>query len=252
MAAVATELDESLNARLQRAKALVAALEKGDEAEADRILDEIGRVRESMLFQEIGKLTRQLHEALTGFMVDNKLAELTENDIPDARERLNYVITMTDQAANTTLNVLDEVLPQINALSEKTDKLGVRWERFLQREMPYTEFREMSREISCYFKDMSPALAQMQAQLNEVLMAQSFQDLTGQIIRRVIELVQQVENSLIELIRFSSRHMSPSAPATDKGKPEVEAEGPVVPGVDKAEAVSSQDDVDDLLSSLGF
>ena len=252
MAAVTTELDESLSARLERAKALVIALEQGDEAEADRILDEIGRVRESMLFQEIGKLTRQLHEALTGFMVDNKLAELTENDIPDARERLNYVITMTDQAANTTLNVLDEVLPQINSLSEKTDNLGARWERFLQREMPYAEFREMSREISSYFKDISPALAQMQAQLNEVLMAQSFQDLTGQIIRKVIELVQQVENSLIELIRFSSRHIGPSTPETRHGKPEVEAEGPVVPGVDKAEAVSNQDDVDDLLSSLGF
>ncbi len=251
-----TTMDASLEARLARARALVAALEQGDEQEADRVLDEIGRVRQSVLFQEIGRLTRQLHDALTAFTLDARLAQLTEQEMPDARERLNYVITMTEQAANTTLNVVDEVLPMVAELSDKTASLSQRWQRFLQRQMPYDEFRELSRDITVFLGSLEQGLQRVQGQLNEVLMAQSFQDLTGQIIRRVIELVQQVEQSLLQLIRFAAQQKGYSAPkAKDdeaKDAKKVEAEGPVVPGVDKAEALSSQDEVDDLLSSLGF
>lgn len=256
MAVRTTTLDQSLEARLTRARALVAALERGDEEEADRVLDEIGQVRQSMLFQEIGRLTRQLHDALTAFTLDARLAQLTENEIPDARERLKYVITMTEQAAHATLNVVDEVLPMVAELGDKTTSLAQRWQRFLQRQMPFEEFRELSRDISTFLTELDGGLRRVQSQLNEVLMAQSFQDLTGQIIRRVIDLVQQVEHSLVELIRFAAQREG-RRPAVelksrdDKGA-NMEARGPVVPNVDKAETVSSQDDVDDLLSSLGF
>ncbi len=257
MEAVAEKLNDSVEARLVRAKALVAALEQGEEEEADRILDEIGRVRQSMLFQQIGRLTRQLHDAISGFVVDSKLTQLTHSEIPDARERLNYVIEMTEQAANTTLNVVEAVFPMVTDLSTKTDSLSERWGRFLQREMPYQEFKGLSRDITTFLTDLDQGLTKVQGQLNEVLMAQSYQDLTGQIIRRVIDLVQEVESSLIDLIRFSTH--PGSAIVSDKSteprnadKMPVEAKGPVVPGVDRSEAVSSQDDVDDLLSSLGF
>ncbi|BCX89211.1 chemotaxis protein CheZ [Methylomarinovum tepidoasis] len=252
MAEAVEKLDESLEARLTRAKALVAALEQGDEEEADRVLDEIGRVRQSMLFQEIGRLTRQLHDALTGFMLDDKLAELTEREMPDARERLKYVITMTEQAANTTLNVVEQVLPMVDDLSARTASLSQRWRRLLQREMSFEEFKEFSRDITTFLDELDDGLNQVQGQLNEVLMAQSFQDLTGQIIRRVIDLVQEVEHSLVELIRFAARQGSGQPVKTGKKADKTEAQGPVVPEVDQGEAVSSQDDVDDLLSSLGF
>ena len=247
------KLDESLEARLARARALVAALEQGDEEEADRVLDEIGQVHQSMLFQEIGRLTRQLHDALTGFMLDDKLTELTEREMPDARERLKYVITMTEQAADTTLNVVEQVLPMVGDLSARTASLSQRWRRLLQREMSYDEFREFSRDISTFLDELDQGLTQVQGQLNEVLMAQSFQDLTGQIIRRVIDLVQEVEHSLVELIRFAASKGGARPPkAEKKAADKSEAQGPVVPEVDRAEAVTSQDDVDDLLSSLGF
>ncbi len=77
--------DALLAIRLTQARAIVAALERGDEVEADRILDEIGRARENQLFQEVCRLTRQLHDALVGFTADSKLVDFTENDIPDAR-----------------------------------------------------------------------------------------------------------------------------------------------------------------------
>lgn len=239
---------EDLETRLKSARAVVAALERGDAAEADRILDEIGRLRDDRLFQEVCRLTRQLHDALTGFMADSRLAELTENDIPDARERLRYVITLTEQAATTTLNALDEMLPAVEALVAKTQTLAGQWERFLQREMPYPEFKALSRDLSAFLKDLNQEINLFHGQLNQVLMAQSFQDLTGQIIRRVIDLVQQVEDSLIGLIRLSGRQ---SRIQRQPSPVQMKAEGPQVPGLDKAK-VSSQDEVDDLLSSLGF
>lgn len=247
---MATTPDVSLPTRLAQARAIVAALERGDEVEADRILDEIGRLRENQLFQEVCRLTRQLHDALVGFMTDSKLVELTENDIPDARERLRYVITLTEQAATKTLNAVDAILPRVAALSARLKTLTTQWERFLQREMPYQEFKELSRAITLFLGDLSQEMNLLQGQLNEVLMAQSFQDLTGQIIRRVIDLVQQAEDSLIELIRFSDRQGPVQREQTDRSGG-VAAGGPVVPGLDQA-AIASQDEVDDLLSSLGF
>lgn len=242
-----------LAGRLAQARAVVAALERGDEAEADRILDELGRIRKSQLFQELCRLTRHLHDALTGFMADTRLVELTENDIPDARERLRYVITLTEQAATTTLNAVDTILPVLVALSARLQTLTSQWERFLQREMPYQEFKELSRAISVFLEDLNQEMNLLQEQLNEVVIAQSFQDLTGQIIRRVIDLVEHAENSLIELIRFSGRHVSAQGCPSDRAdRPgDIVAKGPAVPGVDQA-AITSQDEVDDLLSSLGF
>lgn len=248
------EPDTQLAARLVQARAIVAALERGDEAEADRILDEIGRAREHQLFQELCRITRQLHDALVGFMADSKLVELAENDIPDARERLRYVITLTEQAATTTLNAVETILPRITALNARLERLTAQWERFLQRQMPYQEFKELSCAITVFLENLNQEINLLHGQLNEVLMAQSFQDLTGQIIRRVIDLVQQTEDSLIELIRLSSQRSrvqrDPASGRADR-LGEIAAAGPPVPGLEQA-AVASQDEVDDLLSSFGF
>jgi chemotaxis protein CheZ len=235
--------------RLAKARAVVAALERGDETEAERILDEMWRVRENRLFEEICRLTRQLHEALGTFSADVKLADLTENAIPDARERLRYVITLTEQAASTTLNAVETVLPVVEGLNARLSLLTEQWERFLRRKMPYQEFKALSQDISVFLEHLKQDTELLQQQLSEVMMAQSFQDLTGQIIRRVIELVEQAEDSLIQLIRVSGkRAQRVSTPAEPLG---LAAGGPAVPGLDQA-AVANQDEVDDLLSSLGF
>ena len=86
-----------------------------------------------------------------------------------------------------------------------------------------------------------------------MLLAQGYQDLTGQVIRKVITLVNDVEYKLVELIRLSGSHALKDKPATDEtGQPDISAQGPAVPGVDEGDRVRNQDDVDDLLSSLGF
>ncbi len=238
-----------LEDRLVKARAVVAALEQGDEVEAERILDEMGRVRENQLFQEICRLTRQLHDALAAFSADAKLVDLTENHIPDARERLRYVITLTEQAAATTLNAVETVLPVVERLNARLGLLSDQWERFLRRKMPYQEFKALSQDISAFLERLREDMELLQQQLGEVMMAQSFQDLTGQIIRRVIDLVEQAEDSLIQLIRVSSKPARRvSTPAEPSG---LAAGGPVVPSLDQT-AVTNQDEVDDLLSSLGF
>ncbi len=234
--------------QLDLAKDLVNAMEQGDESRIDSILEELAGVRKSQLFQEVGRLTRQLHDTLRNFEMDSKLSEMTNNEIPDAKERLQYVINMTEEAADKTLTAVENLLPVSEQLTQQASELADKWGRFLDKEMPYEEFKQMSQEIALHFVESKKGLDQVYSGLNEILMAQSFQDITGQIIRRVIGLVQDMEDSLVELIRISGKK-SQSNETVEKELP-----GPVVPGVDDkaGDVASNQDEVDDLLSSLGF
>jgi chemotaxis protein CheZ len=235
--------------RLLLAKELVVALENNNDDKAEQLFDELAGVRESMLFQEVGRLTRELHNTMNSFSGDSALAAIAENEIPDAKERLQYVITMTEQAADQTLNVVEELMPVSQELNEQANRLSGNWQRFLIKKMPFDEFKGMSQEITEHFNHSVQALEAIQNGLNDVLMAQGFQDITGQIIRKVIDLVQNLENNMVDLIRVSR-----GKSATQKAVSEPDLPGPVVPNVDdkKGDVATSQDDVDDLLSSLGF
>lgn len=240
---------EDVDARLALAKDLVIAIDVGDESAVQELLSELTGVRETMLFQEVGRLTRQLHNSMANFSVDSKITEMTEKDIPDAKERLNYVIATTEQAADQTLNVVEELMPISRELNKQAQRLADNWGRFLLREMPYQEFKGMSQEITDYFNYSVVSLETMQNGLTDVLLAQGFQDITGQIIRRVIDLVQDLEISMVELVRISGGKATKDAVIKESKLP-----GPVVPGVDDTagDVAGSQDEVDDLLSSLGF
>jgi len=236
---------------LAQAKELVTAIEKGDDLSTDRLLDEIRAVRGNVLYQKLGQLTRELHDKMLGFAMDSRIADLTHTKIPDARERLNYVITMTQESADTTLNVVEELVPLSAKMGKQSSELSLKWGRFLQREMPYSEFKELSSELSEYFSESKAGIETIQSKLNEVLLAQGFQDVTGQIIRRVIGLVQDVEESMVELIRLSGlpRFIQDESSEQSAEQP---MEGPAIPGVEQGKMMDTQDDVDDLLSSLGF
>ena len=244
--------DESL----AQARQLVAELEAGNSDEASNLLDELARRRDSGLFQELGKLTRELHDALNGFQLDSKISSLAEHDIPDAKERLNYVITMTEQAAHRTLNAVEESLPIAEELQKRAVELHDKWARFRRKDMDVNEFRALVPEIDSFLDLTSGHATKLNSSLSDVLMAQDYQDITGQIIRRVINLVKDVEDNLVGLIRISGQRMAPAEKvAVKSGALSEELSrgiGPQVPGVDHADVVNSQDDVDDLLSSLGF
>jgi chemotaxis protein CheZ len=235
---------------LDRARALVVALERRSSSEADRILDDLTRLRERELFQELGKLTRSLHEALNSFRLDSKIAALAERDIPDARERLRYVITKTEQAANRTLKAVEDSIPVAKLLETQAREHKEQWERFLRREMQVSEFRRMARTLGEFLEQVIANAASLHGNLSEVMIAQDYQDLTGQVIHRVIDLVQEIEASLVELIRVAGHRLQAAEAQAPRNK--TACEGPQIHTQGRSDVVASQDEVDSLLASLGF
>lgn len=238
---------------LTQARELVANLESGNDDEVDRLLDHLGRRREEHLFQELGKMTRELHEALNNFQLDSRITDITESDIPDAKERLNYVITMTEEAAHRTLGLVEEALPISDELKDNANRLHAQWTRFRSKDMSVEEFRELSRELDGFLNQTVGHAGDINGKLNAVMLAQDYQDLTGQIIRRVITLVQEVEDKLVGLIRISGQErLQKPADSEAAQAAMMRGLGPQVPGTASVDTVSGQDDVDELLSSLGF
>ena len=240
-------------ATLELARRLVAALEDGADAEARSLIDDLTAIRETELFRELGNLTRDLHEALKGFQMDPRIGELVTQEIPDARSRLSHVIDMTEQAAHRTLTAIETSLPLVGAVTEDAMALAQQWSRLRRRQLSAEEFRPLSRQMGEYLERIGRDGAQVQQALTDALMAQGYQDLTGQIIRRVITLVQEVEQSLVGLMRVSGPRMTPeSRPAADSDEDAGrKVQGPAIQGMDEG-VVHGQDEVDDLLSSLGF
>ncbi len=244
---------------LDNARALVAELESGNGAGAEKLIEQLGRMREQSLFQELGKMTRQLHESLNSFMLDERMQSLAQSDIPDAKARLNHVIEMTESSANRTLTAVETALPVSEDLKSRASALHEKWDRFRNKEMDVNEFRAMSKEIDEFLTFTNESTGDIHNGLSDIMMAQDFQDLTGQILRRVITLVQEVEDNLVGLVRLSGGigniQTAEGKPASKSREDEdmMQGVGPAVPGVEAGgESVSGQDEVDDLLSSLGF
>ncbi len=222
---------------------------------ADGLLQKITREREVSLFRQLGKLTREFHEALQTFRNDTRITALAEEEIPNARDRLRHVVDMTAQAADKSLTAAEGGLSLCHGMKEQVDGLRTEWQRFTGRQMDAGEFRAMVRQITAHFDESASTIPMLSDGYQEVIMAQDFQDLTGQVIGQVINLVDDVEQRLVELIKLSGMadlSSQEQAVATDS-ESGIEAHGPMVPGVDDvSDSVSGQDEVDDLLSSLGF
>jgi chemotaxis protein CheZ len=239
--------DESL----ARARDLLATMERGDETGAKEVIDDLTNIRESVLYQEMGKLTRELHDSITAFGMDAQISKLAQMEIPNARQRLRHVIDMTDQAANRTLTAVEESLPICEVIENRTQVLNTDWQRFKKREMNLVEFRELAKRLDEFFESNKGDAGKLRSSLNNVLMAQDFQDLTSQIIKKVITLVEDVESNLVALIKLTGGPGGQTEAASAPAKEEKLA-GPIVPGVNDKGVVSGQDEVDQLLSSLGF
>lgn len=237
---------------LQAARQLVAHLEAGNSDEATRLLNDLTRVQESAVFLEMGRLTRQLHDALARLELDGQLVDLTAQEIPEAKERLAYVVALTEQAANQTLSAVEETLPITVGLKEEAEGLADAWGRFTRRELHPSELKPLADAVGVFLSRVARDSEQVHGKLSEVLMAQGFQDLTGQVLRRVTGLVQEVENNLVNIIRFTDPRVPREAPATAPGPAPADDPGPSIGRAGQGDVVASQDEVDALLSSLGF
>ncbi len=237
---------------IKQTEEMLTHLKNGDAKAADLILQNLNKSRESDLFSEIGKLTRELHDALNSFKLDSRIADLAAQDIPDAKDRLEYVLKMTDEAANKTMDALDSASELNKQMSAKTTSLKSAWEKINNKQNDPGDFKIFFNDMGDFLNQAETKNVELGTHLTEILMAQDFQDLTGQVIKNVITLVHDVEESLVHTITMFG-HMDEYNQAVETGKkPETGVEGPIINTTKRDDVVSNQDDVDDLLSSLGF
>lgn len=205
------------------------------------------------LLNRVGHVTRLLHDSLRGLGLD-KILEQVAQDIPDARDRLSYVARMTEQAAERVLNATDAAIPFQEELASNASGLEQRWKEILKEPSLKTEYNQVADETLAFLAMTGKHTAETKALLMDIMMAQDFQDLTGQVIKKITGLAQDLEKQLVQvLIDFS-----PAKPKkeTDTEKVEIEDNSLLMNGPqinpDAVDVVASQEQVDDLLDSLGF
>ncbi len=197
------------------------------------------------VFNRIGVMTRQLHDTLRELGYDRSLQEAA-HAIPDARQRLTYIAEMTEQAASKVLNATDIAKPIQDRVQAGAEDLRQRWDRLYARQLSPDEFRVLAGETRDFLGSVVTGTRETNAQLMEIMMAQDFQDLTGQVIKKVVDLAQGLEQQLLQVL-------IEAMPAERKAEaPEGLMNGPVINAVGRDDVVSNQEQVDDLLESLGF
>lgn len=243
---------------LEQAKSLVELLENGEQAQADALVASIYEDKGNLMLQEIGVLTRDLHDSLKNFAFDQRMTEIAQDEIPDARDRLQYVIDKTEVAANKTMDAVEHCLPMADNLHHCLLQVRPQWNELMRGRIELSEFKALCHRIDELLVQVEGDSTELRSQLTEILMAQDFQDLTGQIIRRVINLVNEVEGRLVEILTVFAANkplkesVLDTTPSANKEKSGSEPEGPILHPELREDAVASQDEVDDLLSSLGF
>ncbi|MGH8258534.1 MAG: protein phosphatase CheZ, partial [Steroidobacteraceae bacterium] len=185
-----TDIESLYGARVE---ALAAALGRGDEAAFLTVLDDLVHTRKPALRTELRDLTANLQVALDRFRLDSRLADFAEKEMPDARQRLRHVLKMTDEAAHRTLDLVEQSGPPAERTAKAADALVASWKRFRERRIELRDFHDMLKRMDAFLPAAHADSEQVRKNLNEVLLTQGYQDLTGQINRGVIELVQELE-----------------------------------------------------------
>lgn len=198
-----------------------------------------------VVFNRLGQLARQLHDSLRGLGMD-RLIEDSARQIPDARDRLDYIAKMTEQAAARVLNATDIAKPIQDELIARSNSLSRRWEGLYANELSVDEFKRLADDTRGYFTDAPGRLKLTNDQIMEIVMAQDFQDLTGQVIKKVLDLVQGLESHLLTVLLEAM----PAERKVEAG--EGLLNGPVIGATAGRDVVSNQAQVDELLESLGF
>lgn len=198
------------------------------------------------VFNQIGQMARALHDTL-GQLGYDKLLEKTVSALPDAKDRLAYVANLTEQAACRVLNATDIASPLVDDIENSSKALGARWDSVFANEMSAADFKKLAAETRDFLNQKVPQKTQAtHAQLTEIMMAQDFQDLTGQVIKKVVSLAQELESGLMKVLV----QVMPETKRTEEVTSLMN--GPVINGEGRTDVVVNQEQVDDLLDSLGF
>jgi chemotaxis protein CheZ len=202
------------------------------------------------LLAQLQDLTGNLQTALDRFRLDSRLTRLAEKEVPDARERLQHVLKLTEQAAHRTLDLVEESCPPADRTAREAAALAEPWARFRAGTITVSDYCDLISRIDKFLIVSRADSDTVRANLNAVLLAQDYQDLTGQIIRGVVTLVCEVEVVLVDLSRLAGAENGVTGPTAEEL---ARGTGPVVPGVAQGAAVvNGQADIDALLSDLGM
>ncbi|QOY93112.1 protein phosphatase CheZ [Massilia sp. UMI-21] len=197
------------------------------------------------VLSRIGHMTRALHESLRGLGLD-KLIEKAASDIPDARDRLDYVARLSEQAAKRVLDATDAAGPVQDAIETRSAELSGAWQTLLDGGASEAEWRALAQRTVAGLDESRAGAAATRGQLMDIMMAQDFQDLTGQVIGRITGIAQNLEKQLVQvLIDFAPSEIRREIDNGLLNGPQIKPEG-------KSEVVADQGQVDDLLDSLGF
>jgi len=190
------------------------------------------------IFQQLGHITRQLHDTLQQLGVMPKL-QIAADGLPDARSRLNYIATKTAEAANKVLNSVDQAKAEHAHIAAETRRIA-------QAITADPVKAVASGAVFNFVGDVEAATARIDQHLTDIMLAQDFHDLTGQVVAKVVALATDLEDSLVKLL-------VQAAPPEQAQKVEAAVlNGPVVNPEGRTDVVKSQSEVDDLLASLGF
>jgi chemotaxis protein CheZ len=223
--------------------AMSRALDHGDGEGFRTALAAFDQSRNAEVTQQVRRIAIDLHGALERFRIESKLIDLAQHQVPDARHRLAHVLRLTDDAAHRTMDLVERCCPLADQLAEQAERLILAYDA--EGAAP-----TLKPQLLAFLKQAGTSMAAVRSNLAEVLLAQGYQDLSGQIIRSVMTLVSELEEALGELVRIAGPVGAAAECSAESGA--ARGHGPVVPGIDHGHAVSGQQDVDALLSDLGM
>ena len=197
---------------------------------------------DKLMYEGLGHVVRALHDALTYVGADDALAEAT-HEFPSARERLIHVAELTEAAANTVLNKVDETLPVQQKIESEANSLAKQWDSTVVESMSKEQLLALGAQTRAHLAASSQASATMQQALTDIMMAQDFQDLTGQLIKKVVAVLERTEKDLLNLLISGA----PADKVAALPKQE-ELAGPGAVG----DVAMDQSDIDAMLADLGF
>lgn len=204
------------------------------------------------MVHRIGHLTRLLRDSMKELGLDQQITQAAQA-IPDANDRLNYVASMTEQAAERALNAVERAQPVQDSLEEEGAALNQRWQVAAAKLAAVEGDAKLIEDTQDFLSSKLPAATgATQKELLEIMMAQDFQDLTGQVLKKMTEVIKLIEEQLIQVLVDNVPNVTDGVKVEDGRDEHAKLRnGPQV-GASKVDAVSGQDQVDDLLDELGF
>ncbi len=224
-------------------EAMHHALVADDETAFKAALEGFTAAQDASLVSGVRKVADNLQAALEQFRADSRLVDLAERQVPDARARLAHVLKLTDEAAHHTMDLVDQSCPLVDQVATAAVRL------VSPDAIPPGQGQPRWSEVESFLHETVAKMQAVRGRMTEVLLAQGYQDLSGQILRSVMKLVDELEVALGELVRIGNlQDVSDAATVRGPGA----SHGPVVPGVAHGVIVKGQQDVDAMLSDLGF